>query len=457
MSFLQSLDPASLDAIDLRKLVLPRLKNRIACWGDSRVAQWHADSSHMNRSGYNHRTVGDCLAGRRTVYAGNFGVSGDRSDQALARLPAVIASGCGTLDVEIGANDIAQANTGFTCLAGPMAGQTIDLTNVLAMLLANVELVVQTAVWAMIPNIILTLDPGASNMNATQVGITIRYNQGLRELAEKYPGVVVFDLPAYLWAPTSSTSAAFDYVTNAMIIDAGPVRVHEATLGAQLAAPGYAALLMAIIPPFPRNIRCNAEQNSALNKTDLLLNPLFTTTSGGTIGAGITATSGVPLSWVTGRQGGSGNQTATLTTGPNPNGPGNEVIMACTFTAAGDGFFIGQDVPTADWAIGDVVESVSQAAVDAGSTGLAGTMEFLQNAWNSGAVSNYAYDNYQRGEIGLQTGYTHDYLTQPLVCSQPVLNATKSWLTKRTIIVGAAAGTATFRVRASQIRHRAAA
>ena len=431
---------------------LSRQKNRLAVLADSRGAQWHSDVTKLTRAGYNHRVPGDCLAGRRTIMVGNFGVSGERSDQIISRLDLALASMCGTLDLQMGVNDVAQATAGYTAVGGPMAGQAITLTNVLTMMLANVETIIIAAVKANVPNIILTLDPGAGNMNATQVGIILRYNQGLREFAERYPGVVTFDLPAYVWSPTTSTSAAFAYITGAHLSESGAF-VHEGAIGAQLAGVGYAQLLTSIMPALPRNFRSNAEQNSALNKTGLLLNPLFTTVSGGTVGTGITGP--VPASWVASRgSGGSGSATATITTQANPEGFGNELVVACTFAGAADVIYIGQDVPNADWDIGTIVEGGSQIVVDSGSVNLAGVEEFLQNAWNSGSISNYAMDNYQRGEAGLQTGYKYDLLTQPLLCAQPVPNATKSWLTKRIQIKGAGAGSATVRIRTSQIRKR---
>lgn len=434
-----------LPILDGRYSRSPRAVTRLTVLGDSRAAQMHAEGSpYRNRAAHNHRVWGDALAGRRTTFGGNYGRSGWRGDQILALLNSALNSGCGTLDIQMGVNDIAQAATGYVVEAGPQVGLAVTLSNVLTVALANAEYAVSQAVAAGVPNIILTLDPGASNMNAEQVGILVRYNQGLRELAERYPGVVVFDLPAYVWDPTASTASAIAFAANAYLNESG-VYVHEAVTGAYLAGVGYADLLKSIMPAFPRRQRSRAEAPATNNKTQMLSNPLFTSTTGGVAGTGISGD--VPASWNVLRAG--SGITATVSVATSPDGYGNEVIIAATATAAGS-VYLGQDVAAANWAAGDYFEGSARCVVDAGASGLAGPYLYAQAAFSGGQETSM--DLYQRGEIGPQGGYAVDLLSQPLLISSVL--GSKSWLTYRLYLTFAGAGSATVRWSAAAMRKR---
>lgn len=434
-----------LPILDTRYSRSPRVLNRLTVLGDSRAAQMHAEGSpYRNRSAHNHRVWGDALADRRTTFGGNYGRSGWRSDQILALLNSAINSGCGTLDIQMGVNDISQAFAGYVAETGPYAGTAVTLANVLTVALANAEYAISQSVAAGIPNIIVTLDPGASNLTSEQVGILIRYNQGLRELAEKYPGVVIFDLPAYVWDPTASTAAAIAFAANAYLNE-GSIYVHEATYGSWLAGSAYADLLKSIMPAFPRRQRSRSEAPATNNKTQMLSNPLFTSPTGGVAGTGVSGD--IPASWNVARAG--SGITASVSVAASPDGFGNEVVIAATATAAGS-VYLYQDVSASNWALGDYFEGSARCIVDAGATGLAGPYLYTQAAFSGG--SETSMDLYQRGEIGPQGGYSLDLLSQPLLISSVL--GTKSWLTYRLYLTFAAAGSATVRWRTAAMRKR---
>src|SRR5262245_18721963 len=93
-----------------------------AVLGDSRVAQIFttqtagAGQVPASLSGYNHFNWGNARAGHRLKLCYNGGVSGDRSDQMLARVAMACASnpGAAHLSIQVGVNDISQPFSGYT-------------------------------------------------------------------------------------------------------------------------------------------------------------------------------------------------------------------------------------------------------------------------------------------------------------------------------------------------------
>src|SRR5438874_13044914 len=82
--------------------------NTVVALGDSRVAQTHADPSFLNKTAYNHFSMGNALAGNRALMVMNLGNSGDRTDQVLARLRTALTCGAYWMYIHCGVNDIAQ-------------------------------------------------------------------------------------------------------------------------------------------------------------------------------------------------------------------------------------------------------------------------------------------------------------------------------------------------------------
>jgi lysophospholipase L1-like esterase len=75
----------------------------VATLGDSRLARvYYSLSNNFGFSGYTSFTWANARTGHRLKVIYNGGVSGDCSDQMLARVAPAIASGAGTLVVRIG-------------------------------------------------------------------------------------------------------------------------------------------------------------------------------------------------------------------------------------------------------------------------------------------------------------------------------------------------------------------
>jgi len=419
--------------------------------GDSRVDQVHLDKGiYLNLSNANHLPWGKALSGHRITIAGNQGNSGDRSDQMLARLSACLATVAGTLYIHIGANDIAQAATGFVSIDGPMKGQTITLANVAQHILANVQYAHASALAANFGRAVIVMEPGASNFSAAQIGATLEYNQRLREWSETAPGQVLFDLPAYLWDAAASTAST-------IVFKAGYMRdtTHEAAPGAYAAGVGFAALIQQLHPPQPRDLLNVFEVPSANSNINQLTNPMFFTATGGSVGAGVTGSA--PQGWTlnkgTSYGTGSGAQTASISTGtPADGSPGKECIVAMTFTAPGDTFTLTQDWPIANWSPGDVVQAGGEVSID-NAAGLSAATLYLQaNGTGNGFAGRStmdlaAIDNSQFATGALKLPLLSEKLTIPNY-------TTKSWVTQHFEFKASAAGTVTARIRRAWGRRR---
>jgi hypothetical protein len=419
-----------------------RAQNVMAAIGDSRVAQIHLDGLFRNISAANHFGWGNALAGERVVLSGNWGVSGDRTDQMLARLNPALTSGAGWLYIHAGVNDIGAAFANYTPAIGPYAGVLVTPANVGLIAFANIKYAADAALLQGIRPLIV-LDPGSTALTAAQIGQLIELNERIREYVERTPGAVLFDLPAALWLPTNSTTA-IAFCANCM-----RDTTHQSSVGAYIAGKAFAALLQAIIPPMPRQVRNIIETPSANSLVSLMANPLFATTTGGTAGAG--ATGSVPASWTVQRGSGSGTQTVVVSTGaPADGSPGTELILTCTFSAAGDEIRLFQDITLANWSQGDILQGQANIAVDA-SANLAAAYAYLS------AVGDSTTNVTTLGLVNLanNSATSEAYTVAQFTEKMTVPNVTvKNFATFRVVIVGAAAGSTVVRIRQATVRKR---
>jgi len=452
------------------KPALPKARhqNVLTAYGDSRAAQISATGTFNDLSrmaAKNHRNWGNALAGNRAILTGAFATSGHRSDQTLAYLQAALATNCGVLDIQLGANDFGAAFGGYTCVAGgsgifasPWAGTSITLSNVARVCYDNIMVAVNAALSFGV-KVIVTLEAGSSNMTAgagSQIGALMELNQRLREMAEVTPNVYLFDLPRLLWNLTGSTSA-IQFVTGYMTGGEGAF-THEDPKGAYAAAAdasyGYAALLKELMPPLPRNVRSILE-NSTNNPINLIPNPLFSVTTGGSLGAGATGT--VPSGWLVARTGGSGTQSVVVSSGtPADGSPGNELILNCTFAAAGDvinAYQVAGSGLTNTWVAGDIYDMSCQVVSD-GSSVLAGAFPFLQFTADTGSFYGSMLEA-ASGAGGWAAGptgaYTIDLRTPKVtIGTYGARQFSQAYLR----VVGSAAGTAQVRFRAPEVKKR---
>lgn len=432
-----------------------RQPNLIAALGDSRVAQIHLDAAHLNISNANVFGWAKAISGQRVTLAYNGGVSGNRSDQMLARVGDMLQTLAGTAYIHIGVNDISQAATGFTSTAGPMAGQAISTSNVALHVYLNILWAYSTLMNAGYQNVIVVLEPGASNLGAASVAQVVELNQRLRDWAETAPGAIPFDLPYLIWNPTSS-GTAIAFKSNYMR-SAGSDTTHLGAKGAYAAAAdathGLAQLFTQMFPRFPRELRNINEIASANSNVNQMANPMFITTTGGVAGGGVTGS--VPSGWtvtrVTDQGSGGGTQTCAVSTGtPADGSPGNEVILAMTFAAAGDSFSLVQDWTLANWSQGDIIQGGAEVSID-DATNLAGAYAYLQ-ANGTGASPLTTMDLANIENVSFTTGA----LKIPLLTEKMTIPqfTTKSWVTQHYSFIASAASTVTVRIRRGMSKRR---
>lgn len=423
-----------------------------ALLGDSRVAQIFTSASNAySISGYNHFSWGNARSGKRLTvcYAG--GVSGDRTDQMLARLSAAIASGAGHLYMQAAVNDISQSATGYTTVntVGPNQGVSVNSSNVAAIAFANIQYAALQFLASGGQKVTVCLECGTEAFSTTQIGAVIDVNQSIREMAESVRGIGMFDAWTEMHDPSASSTTTIRFKSGYAQESAGS-GVHQSNLGGYMLGIPFAAYITANFPPVPY-LPSDVQELPALSLRNQLANPLFMTTSGGA-GSGAGGISGtVPGSWTVDRSGGGGTQTAVVSTGtPADGSPGKECILACTFGGAGDLIRLRQDAVNANWNVGDVVQGVASCVIDSGATSLAGV--FMDMQQNDGALTTDVRDLFPLNNVAIGTdGCTLFLKTQPFLITG---KSGSPFMTMRLYAQGSGPGTATVRWRQVQIRKR---
>jgi lysophospholipase L1-like esterase len=410
---------------------LLRPQNLTVYLGDSRKAQMHLDSFQLNISNANHGSWGNCLSGWRWVKGWNYGVSGDRSDQVLARLDVAIATGAGNMYLQVGANDIGQNYPTATTSA-------ITCFN-------NIKTMADKALLNGM-KVIIDLEAGATAFTAVQIAQTVELNERLRAYAEVTPNIFLLDIPSVVWDPVNTTISAIVFKANYF-----RDTTHLAAPGAYAVGKELAKIIQIVSPPLPRSIASMAEVPNANSLVNLLSNPMFTTTTGGIVQTGITGT--MPASWGIQRDSGGGTQTATVSTAAASDGTaGNELTINCTFAAAGDAFRVYQDITLANWSPGDILQAQADISADAGP--IAQIYQYLTANGNDGAaisattMSMVGISNAQITTEALK----HSLITEKMTI--PPMTVSKGFATMYLRIFGSAAGSATVRLRKVQVKKR---
>jgi lysophospholipase L1-like esterase len=433
-----------------RNLTAMRNASALACLGDSRVAQIHVDTLFKNISNANIIGWAKALSGQRVTIATNQGNSGDRSDQMLARLINCLTSKAGTGYIHIGANDLAQAAATFVSTAGPMAGTTINTSNVAQHVIENVKFAYERMMQAGFKQVIVVMEPGATNLTAAAVAATHELNQRHREYAEENDGYILFDLPFYVWDVATHTTSAITFKAN-YLRAADPV--HLAAAGAYAGGVGLASLFTQLFPPLPRELRSPGDVYSANGNINQLLNPMFLTATGGTNSANVTGS--VPSGWratfATQGGNGSGAQSCVVSNGtPADGSPGKETIMAITPSAIGDGFALTQDWNLNNWSQGDIIQAGAEVVLD-DATNVAGAYVYLQ-ANGTGISAKTTMDLLNISNTAFATGQVKmSLLTEKLQIPQ---FTTKSWVTMHVEFIAAVAAPFTVRIRRTMAKRR---
>ncbi|MFG1333975.1 SGNH/GDSL hydrolase family protein [Xanthobacter autotrophicus] len=394
-------DPSSIDSVARGLAAAPwtrmRNPNLGATLGDSLAAAYHADSQKRNISMRSPLAWANLLSGSRlkmvATSGGNFGFSGDRTDQIMARLPACIASGAGTVILIAGTNDIAQLYpTAGTCAATAAA-------NIASMVRSIVNAGAQ---------VVIELPPGAANYTAQMNGILNELNQRLIEFAVTMPRVYLHDSSKMILNPTNSATVIAEKAN--YFYD----NTHPQGLGAYYWGKSLAGLLSEIVPAYPRLGHLNLTDAQPI---DYLSNPLLTVQTGGTNLAGAGLTSGaVPGGMQFGR---GGSATAALTYGTDDGtaldpSMGSKLIMTITFSAAGDRVYIRRDVPTSLWNPGDIFDFGCRMRLVSGAAAVASMRMFVPVSLDGVELGYYSMVEAASSEYGPDEAYTADHVVGPI-------------------------------------------
>ena len=307
-----------------------RLTKQLTALGDSRVAIIYLDFGRRNRCARSPINWANALLGHNMTIGDTFGVSGDRTDQMLARLPAAIATGAGLLYVQGGINNIGQVATGFT-YNHAVTGETVTIDTVATVSMRDLRLIADTA-YAAGMTVVLENEVGGSSLTSGEkIAALVQLRHLIADYAERTPGIHVHDaypvvMQAGATTPTFRSGYSYD-------------GIHMNARGAYWHGKSLAALLARIVPPRPV-LSSGVIDTPANGRRQILTNHLFTTTTGGTAGNGVTGDA--PSGWTAAMSSGGGS--ATLSNVANPDGIGNGVQAAISFGGAGH-FRLEQTLP----------------------------------------------------------------------------------------------------------------
>ena len=373
--------------------------------------------------------------GQRLVIGDGFGVSGDRTDQVLARLSSAIGTNAGLLYIQCGINDIAQAYPSASTSGATALANIITMAN--SARAAGMLVVIEYEIGS------TGIDTLAE---AREVNIL---NEGLYEYAESKPGVFMHDArPVMLDPDNSDTTIAF---LSGYAYDT----THPSAKGARKWGYSLATLLAYLTVP-RRVLGSNRIELPANGRRQLVLNPGFWTATGGTLVNG--ATGDVPASW-SGRRI-STNTTLVFSTQADAGGFGNNVIMDATFSAAAEEIRLYQDVSTSNWDDGDIVELYADIEV-AGASGGGGSPTalasvYLYLGYFDGTASLEPYDlvHGSTTELGIDEVTSFTLKTRPLLITP---SSGSPFLTAHVRAMSSGAGNARIIVKQCGVRRRDAA
>jgi len=428
-----------------------RLAKSMTALGDSRVAIIYLDPSRRNRCCRSPVNVANSLLGHRITIGDTFGVSGDRTDQMLARLPAAIATGAGLLYVQGGVNNIGQVASGFT-YNHAVTGEQVTVDTVAAVAMRDMKQIADTALRAGM-TVIIEQEVGAETINTSEkLAALNNYRTMLADYAERTPGVFLHDAYPVVMQPGATTPtfrSGYSYDG-----------VHLNGRGAFWHGKSLATLLDRLVAP--RLVLSRGVLDIPANgRRQLLTNHLFMTGTGGTAGNGVSGD--VPANWSAAM--GANVGSATLSSVANPDGVGNGLQAAITYNAAG-AYTLTQTLAGtsagayhANLRPGDEVEGFALVEVLGGAASLA-TIHMELNGSSAGAGGT-SFGSIDMGgpqattDQGLNDAALLTLRTRRVVL--PAATGGYPYLIASIRAVAFAAGSATVIVRQAGIRRRAAA
>ncbi len=400
--------------------------------GDSRIDAVYIDA---NQNALNMRSAlvwARELSGSRFTIGSTQGKSGDRTDQMLPRMAAVLATRAGVLYIQAGVNDLAQNYPTATTSGATAAANIITMAEMAR--LAGMTVIIEAEV-------------GANGLTAAQVSQMNDLNVRLSDYVEGTPGVYLNDARSAVMQPTASTT------TVAFRAGYSGDGTHELSRGAYAHGGTLLPLINQIVPPRSVLVR-SATELPGNGRWQLLANPIFATATGGTLSG--TATGTAPSGWTVF---GSANTTSTFGTQADPDGLGNNVTMSCQWAGAGDNCRVFQTAGSGNWMPGDIVQAVAQLQVTSASSCLAATrLELVTLGTLNGSPAGFNYmDGYHAttaGSFGSDQAYTVTLMTRPFTV--PAYSA-KSYMAAYIHVEGSCAGTVNVVVKQISIKRRLSA
>ncbi|WP_426418213.1 SGNH/GDSL hydrolase family protein [Bradyrhizobium genosp. A] len=403
--------------------------------GTSRViAQYNDGTTQFNLSNtgwMNWANSALRAQGKPIINTFNYGVSGNRTDQFLTNLAAMVASGAGSVLLDGPINDIAQLY--------PTAGTSAATS------LANLKTIIKAANDAGM-RVFYVWERGANNYTAQQIGILADFNRLMVDYLNYGddfrgpPMVVTLDQSPF--AVTTSGNGAI------ALKNSGD-GTHDNIVGAQVIGAGLAPIIAPYLNPMPghRQTSLNQSVSSAANSAyNMMISPGFSGTSGA---AGGTGNSGnVPAGW-TASQNSLATAAFSIVAGSadaNGNTWGNDVSVAVTATGAGT-VILFQALTITNVVAGDIIRAGIEYDVAAGATGLNGVQVYLQPFNTQGTPSTTDGSVNANAIAGNDAGGYSNYIAEPPALKLPANQTGLTAIRLRADIVMRGAGSCTVKFR----------
>lgn len=423
---------------------------RLASFGDSRQASAYLDGTQRNRAARYPGNAANAMLGHRLIIGQSYGVSGDRTDQLFARLPAVLASDADFVHVQAGVNNIAQtASSGNFTYTHAVTGEVVTIDTVAAVAARDLRQICDAIIGAgKVP--LLENEVGASGLNTTEkVNALNALRTALAAYAATNPRVLLHDAaPIVMQTGTTTPTYKVGYSYDGTHLNGRGGHYWGKSL-AQLLAPFlWAARVPAI----------GANDTPANGRRQLLSNHMFATPTGGVAGTG--ASGPVPAGWNASMSDANAGS-VVLSTVANPDGIGNAVQAVITFAAAGSFRFDQALAGTAGGAYhanmlaGDDVQAIGLFEVVGSPTVLAtAQLELLGNTGSGGA--NFGAQDMAgpsgANDQGVDEPVAYSERTRPTVVPAPV--GANPYMTTRFRVQSTGAGQVTVIIRQIAVRRR---
>lgn len=327
--------------------------NFITALGDSRVSAMYLNGSvsGTNRGALSPLNWANDLGGAGYLIGPGYGVSGERTDQFLARIDAAIATGAGILHLWGGVNNFAQtsaANTYTHAVSGAVIGSAQVAQQAASDIIAMADKAIAAGM-----KVVAEIEIGANNLDATQTTNARSFNTLLVAAAASRPSLYMHNARSIILVNEAATTT----VTKTGYSEDG---THENGRGAYHHGKSMQTLLNTIAPtPYFAAVDRSTIPLPAAGRLQLAPNPVFAVGTGGTLGMGASGTVPGSTTLICG-----GTTTAVASVTADPSGVGNNVTIAATFGAAGEAVSLYQDVANANWQAGDIVEAVIEVSTN---------------------------------------------------------------------------------------------